>query len=311
MDSYSEIIVNAIEKTKSSVVKIDVFQKNGSKEIPKGSGSGFLFSSDGYIFTNSHVVNHSDKIMVTLHDSSVFDAGMVGEDPDSDLAVIKTAAFDFKPANLGDSASLKIGQLVIAIGNPYGFQHTATTGIISALGRTLRTVSGRLVDNVIQTDAPLNPGNSGGPLIDTDGNVIGVNTAVIMGAQGLCFAIGINTAKSIASVLIQEGKVKRAFLGLMLQEVDTLSKILHFYNLKNTKALFVVSVVAGSPADKAGIKDGDFLVTFGDTPVNSSDELFKLLTKEKIGSNQKIVILRNQKLVELSVVPAESIPKSK
>jgi len=236
MDLFSSIVIAAIEKVKSSVVKIDIFSKEINKE-PLGSGSGFLFSSDGYIFTNSHVIHNSKNILVTLHNGISSEAEIVGEDPASDLAVIKTTAFDFEPAQLGDSSNIKIGQLVMAIGNPYGLQLSVTAGVVSALGRTLRSVSGKLIDNVIQTDAALNPGNSGGPLIDSEGTIIGVNTATILGAQGLCFSIGINTAKEIASELIREGKVRRGYLGMLLQDVDTISSLLHFHNLKNKKLL--------------------------------------------------------------------------
>lgn len=310
MDAYSQLIIDAVEKAKSSVVKIDTFVTKGSKTEPRGSGSGFFFSSDGYLFTNSHVVNGADKTNVTLFDGSLSDAIVVGQDPDFDLAVLKTVAYGYKPSVLGDSSGIKIGQLVIAIGNPYGLEHTVTAGIISALGRTLRSESGRLIDNVIQTDAALNPGSSGGPLINTDGEVIGLNTATIMGAQGLCFSIGINNAKNIASYLMEFGKVRKAYLGLRLQDVSTISQLLHFHNLKNKKALFVVSVEPGTPASRAGIKDGDFLVSFNDVPLNSPDELFRILTEDKIGKINNITIIRDKQLVELQITPAESMPQN-
>jgi S1-C subfamily serine protease len=206
------------------------------------------------------------KIRIHLHDGSRYDATLIGEDPDSDLAVIKSDAQHFLPAKLGDSNDLRIGQLVIAIGNPYGFQHTVTTGVVSALQRTLRSSTGRLMDNIIQTDAPLNPGNSGGPLINSSGEVIGVNTAAIPGAQGLCFAISINTAKTIASQLIRFGKVKRAYLGFSSQQVDVVPKLAQYHALKNKRVLFVVSVEPNSPAWHAGIRDGDFIVAFNGMP---------------------------------------------
>ncbi len=306
MDSYSQLIIDAVEKAKTAVVKIDTFKSKAGKTEPKGSGSGFLFSSDGYLFTNSHVVHDADKIKVTLYDGSVNAGTIIGEDPDFDLAVVKTSAYGYTPAVLGDSSQIKIGQLVVAIGNPYGFQHTVTAGVVSALGRSLRSQSGRLMDNIIQTDAALNPGNSGGPLINSDGEVIGVNTATILGAQGLCFSIGINTAKDIAIQLIQEGKVRRAFMGIRTQEINTITKLLHHHNLKNEKVLFVISVEPNSPASRAGIKDGDFIVSFAGKTINSQDELFKLLTADIIGQTQKITVIRNQQLLDLYITPIES-----
>ncbi|MBC7923980.1 MAG: trypsin-like peptidase domain-containing protein [Ferruginibacter sp.] len=307
MDLYSQIIINAVEAAKEAVVKIDVLKKNKQgKKVPAGSGSGFLFSSDGYLFTNSHVVNGADQIAITLHDGSQQAAQLVGEDPDSDLAVLKTDAQGYSAAKLGDSSGVRIGQLVIAIGNPYGFQHTVTSGVVSALGRTLRTQTGRLIDNIIQTDAALNPGNSGGPLIDADGQVIGVNTATIRGAQGLCFAIGINTATSIVTQLIGEGRVRRAYLGLATQVVDLHSRVINFHVLKNKQGLFVVSVEPGTPAEQAGIREGDFIIAFCDRPVESSDDLFRLLTRDKIGAFQFITVLRNGQKLDLRITPVEN-----
>src|SRR4030095_24625 len=283
MDLFSNIIIQAVEAAKTSLVKIERLKRERNRLISNGTGSGFFFSSDGYFFTNSHVIHLADQIHITLFDGSTVEAELIGEDEDTDLAVLKTIASTFTPAKLGEASDLQIGQLVIALGNPYGFQHTVTHGVISALQRTLRTESGRLIDNVIQTDAPLNPGNSGGPLINTDGDVIGVNTATIMGAQGLCFAISINTAKHIAYQLIRYGKVKRAWLGISMQQVDLVPKMASFHHLKNRKALFVTKVESGSPADKAGVNDGDFIIAFNDVPLESSDELFKMLTEDKIG----------------------------
>ncbi|MCE9501595.1 MAG: trypsin-like peptidase domain-containing protein [Leptospira sp.] len=310
MDSYSQTIIDAVDIAKRSVVKIDTYKKSKEKKTEGGQGSGFLFSSDGYLFTNSHVINKADEIKVTLHDASDYTATLLGEDPETDLGVLKITAHGYNPAKLGDSANVKIGQLAIAIGNPYGFQHTVTVGIVSALGRTLRTNSGRLIDNIIQTDAALNPGNSGGPLIDTEGSVIGVNTATIMGAQGLCFSIGVNTAKHIAGELIQHGKVKRAYLGIGSQEVELLPKVASFHNLKNKKVLFVISVEPKSPADKAGIHAGDYILSFNDVVTENTDDLFRLLIKDKINSVQTMAILRNNQRINLRIIPAES-PKGK
>ena len=305
MDPFSSIIIKAVEKAKSSLVKIDRLKTARNRTVTEGSGSGFFFSSDGYLFTNSHVIHGVDQIGITLFDGTRAEAELVGEDVDTDLAVLKTSTTNFTPAKLGEASDLLIGQLVIALGNPYGFQHTVTHGVISALQRTLRTESGRLIDNVIQTDAPLNPGNSGGPLINSDGEVIGVNTATIMGAQGLCFAISINTAKHIAYQLIRHGKVKRAWLGISMQQVDLLPKVATYHHLKNRKALFVTRVEADSPAAKAGVVDGDFVIAFNDIPLESSDELFKLLTEDKIGMFQHLTVLRNTEKLDLRITPVE------
>lgn len=305
MDPFSELVIGAVDTASTSIVKIDTTNTKQNKQVPRGSGSGFFFSSDGYLFTNSHVISGADRIKIFLHDGSGFDATLVGEDADTDLAVLKTTAYNYQPAKLGDSSVLRIGQLVIAIGNPYGFQHTVTTGVVSALQRTLRSTTGRLMDNIIQTDAPLNPGNSGGPLINADGEVIGVNTAAIPGAQGLCFAISINTAKSIATQLLREGYVKRAYLGLSSQQVDFIPKMAQYHHLKNKRALFVVSVEPYSPAEAAGIKDGDFIVSFNDVAVESSDDLFRMLTQEKIGIFQYITVVRNQEKLDFRITPAE------
>lgn len=305
MDSYSEVLINAIEKIKTSVVKIDNFRNARGRIVPAGSGSGFLFSSDGYLFTNSHVIHKGEKYKVTLHDGIPLDAILVGEDPHSDLAVLKVFANGYSSAILGDSSQIKIGQLVIAMGNPYGFQHTVTHGVVSALGRTLRSQTGRLIDNVIQTDAALNPGNSGGPLISTDGEVIGVNTAAIMGAQGLCFAIGINSAKNIAMELISDGYVKRAYLGVVLQVIDIKKELAKFHHLSNRRGLYISSVELNSPAFKSGIREGDILISFNDTLIETSDDLFRLLTKEKINSLHKISILRQNDKIEVAITPEE------
>ncbi|WP_310391687.1 trypsin-like peptidase domain-containing protein [Hymenobacter sp.] len=307
MDSYSQIVIAAVAAAKHSVVKIDVWKKNKQqKPAPAGSGSGFLFATDGYVFTNSHVVHGADDLRLTFADGTEYPAALVGEDPDSDLALLHTPATGHPAARLGDSAALQIGQLVIAIGNPYGFQHTVTSGVVSALGRTLRTETGRLIDNVIQTDAALNPGNSGGPLVDAEGQVLGVNTATIRGAQGLCFAIGINTATTVLPALLSEGRVRRGYLGLMTQQVDLHPRVVNFHQLPARTALFVVSVESGSPAEAAGLRAGDFVVAFADQPVASSDDLFRLLTREKIGAFQYLTVLRGQQKLDLRITPVES-----
>jgi S1-C subfamily serine protease len=305
MDHYSETIINAVEKVKTAVVKIEIFKKNKDKDVPAGSGSGFLISSDGYMLTNSHVVKTADAIKVKLHYGDSISAELIAEDADTDLAILKISGMDFKPVKLGDGDALLIGQLVIAIGNPLGFQHTVTAGVISALGRTLEGQTGRLMDNMIQTDAALNPGNSGGPLINADGEVVGVNTAAIRGAQGLCFAININTAKDIAGQLIRFGKVKRAYLGVVLQQIELVPKLRQIHELKNKQALFISEVADGSPAQKAGILSGDIIFSFNSQPIETSDNLFKQLTEDKIGQFHYIGILRNNFKTEFRITPMQ------
>jgi S1-C subfamily serine protease len=305
LDSYSATIIDAVEKVKTAVVKIELYKKDKNKDLPLGTGSGFLFSSDGFLFTNSHVVHHAETIKVKLYDGSIRLATLVGEDPDTDLAILKISEADFKPAKLGDAEILKIGQLVIAIGNPLGFQHTVTAGVVSALGRTLEGQTGRMMDSMIQTDAALNPGNSGGPLINTDGEVVGVNTATIRGAQGLCFAISITTAKEIANQLIRFGKVKRAYLGVVMQQIDLVPKLRAIHQLQNKQALFISAVAEGSPAQKAGILSGDIILSLNNQIVETSDGLFKMLTEDKIGQFQYIGILRNNYKTEFRITPAQ------
>jgi len=308
MDAFSKIIVDAVDKVKNAVVKIDVYKKAGGKFRPAGAGSGFIFSSDGLIFTNSHVVHGADRIMVGLLNENEIEATLIGEDPDTDIAILKIYADGYSVARLGDASDLQIGQFVIAIGNPYGYQHTVTAGVVSALGRTLRTQSGRLVDNVIQSDAALNPGNSGGPMINTDAEVIGVNTAMINGAQGLSFSVDINTAKEIATQLLKDGKVFKAYLGVALQEVPINQKILRHYHLPNKNGLFVVSMEADSPASRSQLHDGDIIVSFNGKYVNSLHELFKELTRKDILTAVDISVLRHTELLNFTVFPAASRP---
>ncbi|MBT1700235.1 trypsin-like peptidase domain-containing protein [Fulvivirgaceae bacterium PWU4] len=305
MDTFSKMIVDAVERVKNAVVKIDVYKNTNGKLRPAGSGSGFIFSSDGLIFTNSHVVHGAEKIMVSLLNENEIEGVLIGEDPDTDLAILKIYTDGYSVARLGDASQLQIGQFVIAIGNPYGYQHTVTAGVVSALGRTLRTQSGRLVDNVIQSDAALNPGNSGGPMINTDAEVVGVNTAMINGAQGLSFSVDINTAKEIASQLIRNGKVFKAYLGFALQEVPVNPKILRHYHLPNQKGLFVVSIEAGSPAALSQIKEGDIIVSFNGKPVNTLHELFRELTHKDILTAVDISVIRHTEKLNLTIFPAQ------
>lgn len=303
MDAYSQMIVDAVAQVKNAVVKIDVYKTVNGKLRAAGSGSGFIFSSDGLIFTNNHVVNGAEKIMVSLLNENEIEATLVGKDPDTDLAILKIYADGYSVAKLGDAETLQIGQLVIAIGNPLGYQHTVTTGVVSALGRTLRSQGGMLVDNVIQSDAALNPGNSGGPMITTDGEAVGVNTAIIQGAQGLSFSVDINTAKEVASQLIKNGKVFKAYLGFQLQEVNIIPKVKHHYHLPNDKGLFVVNVEENSPASRSQVQAGDIIVSFNGKPVQSLHQLFKELTKKEILTLVDISVIRHTELLNVSISP--------
>jgi S1-C subfamily serine protease len=305
MDTFSQMIIDAVALVKNAVVKIDVYKKDKGKLARAGSGSGFVFSSDGLIFTNCHVVNKADKIMVSLLNENEIEATLIGQDPDTDVAVLKIFTDGYSVSKLGDASQLQIGQFVIAIGNPLGYQHTVTTGVVSALGRTLRSQNGMLVDNVIQSDAALNPGNSGGPLISTDGEVVGVNTAIIQGANGLSFSVDINTAKEVASQLIQSGKVFKAYLGFQLQEVPINNKIKRHYHLPNEKALFVVGIEKDSPASRSQIKEGDLIVSFNNKPVNTLNQLFKELTKKEILSMIDVSIVRFTELLTVNIFPTQ------
>jgi S1-C subfamily serine protease len=317
LDAYSHAVINAAEKISPSVVNIDVRKTSRGRQITplrspeelRGNGSGFVFTPDGFILTNSHVVHQADKMIVTLPDGRRFDGDMVGEDPDTDLAVVRINGSNFLAAPLGDSQKIRVGQLVVAIGNPYGFQCTVTSGVVSALGRSLRSISGRLIDNIIQTDAALNPGNSGGPLVTSRGDVVGVNTAMILAAQGICFAIGINTAKFVAGRLIKEGKIKRSYIGLGGQNVPLLRRIVRFHHLTVESGILVVSIEENSPAQRAGLSEGDIIVGFDGQPVFGIDDLHKMLTEEKVGVKTALTIIRQTEKVNLTIVPEESKPK--
>ncbi|WP_166444440.1 S1C family serine protease [Dyadobacter bucti] len=305
MDAFSTMIIDAVEKTKNAVVKIDIYKTQNGKLRPAGSGSGFIFSSDGLAFTNSHVVEGAEKIMVSLLNENEIEATLIGKDPDTDLAILKIYAEGYSVAKLGDTSQLQIGQFVIAIGNPYGYQHTVTTGVVSALGRTLQTQSGRMVDNVIQSDAALNPGNSGGPMINMDGEVIGVNTAVIQGAQGLSFSVDINTAKEIARQIIQDGKVFKAYLGLQLQDVPVNEKIRQYYKLPNRNGIFITRIEPDSPASRSQLLEGDIIISFNNKAVGNSNELFKELTQKSVLSVVNISVIRHAELLNFIIVPVE------
>src|SRR4030095_4321762 len=304
LDEYSKAVVKAAELVSSSVVNIEVQQKFKGRTAG-GNGSGFIFTPDGFIFTNSHVVHNAVQIRATLPDGRGFDADLIGDDPDTDLAVIRITARDINALVLGDSNKIKAGQLVIAIGNPYGFQYSVTTGVISALGRSFRSTNGRLIDNIIQTDAALNPGNSGGPLINTKGEVIGVNTAVIPHAQGICFAISINTAKLIAAQLIKDGKVKRSYIGVAGQNLKIPRRIVRFHKLLSEYGVFVISVEKNSPAARAGLSDGDIILSYKGNHISSIDDLHKILGEKEVGVQSEMIILRRTEIKVLYITPEE------
>lgn len=311
LDAYSNAVVTAAEAVSPAVVKIDVHKRGAQRGGREGgSGSGFIITPDGFILTNGHVVHGADKIEVMLADGRHPDAHLVGADPDTNLAVIRIYAPNLKPVRLGDSNQLRVGQLAIAIGNPYGFQYTVTLGVVSALGRSFRSSSGRLMDNIIQTDAALNPGNSGGPLVNSGGEVIGVNTAVILPAQGLCFAIAINTAKYIAGWLIKDGVIRRSYIGVGGQTAKIHRRLVRHFHLPNETGMLVIGVEPGSPASRAGLSEGDLIVEFDGHAIAGIDDLHKLLTGGQVGVRSPLAVLRNTDKLQLEIVPAESAAKS-
>lgn len=315
LDAYSRAVIEAAEKVSPSVVYIQVTgrpdgrqrRRQGPQEVT-GTGSEFVFTPDGFILTNSHVVHGATKIDVTLMDGRQFQAQLIGDDPDTDLAVIRITAPNLVPAELGDSQSIRVGQLVIAIGNPYGFQYSVTAGVVSALGRSLRAQSGRLMDGVIQTDAALNPGNSGGPLVNSRGEVIGVNTAMILPAQGICFATSIDTAKFVAGRLIRDGRITRSYIGVAGQNVPVPRRIVRFYQLPVETGVLVVSFETNgeaSAAREAGILAGDLMVEFDGLPIRGIDDLHRLLTDERIGKRVPVTVIRGVQKLTVELVPKE------
>jgi S1-C subfamily serine protease len=317
LDAYSQTVIGVAERVSPSVVNIDAHYKVKRRRGPaqrrlpdeaRGSASGFIFTPDGFILTNSHVVHKATRLEVTLNDGRRCEASLIGDDPDTDLAVIRINAPNLVPSYLGDTPKIRVGQLVVAIGNPFGFQYSVTAGVISALGRSLRSQTGRLMDDVIQTDAALNPGNSGGPLVNSQGIVIGVNTAMILPAQGICFATSIDTAKFVASRLIRDGKVSRSYIGLAGQNVPIPRRIVHYYGLPVESGIMVISYEGNSPAAKAGLLTGDIIIGFDARPIAGIDDLHKLLTEERIGHKSSLVIMRRTERLTLTVIPEESPP---
>ena len=302
LDAYSRAVIGAAERVSPSVANIETRHRVRGREAG-GSGSGFIFTPDGFILTNSHVVHGASRIDVTLPDSQRYRADLVGDDPDTDLAVIRVAAPNIVPVALGDSQKIRTGQLVIAIGNPYGFQCTVTSGVVSALGRSLRAQSGRLIDNVIQTDAALNPGNSGGPLVTSRGEVIGVNTAVIRGAQGICFATAINTAKFVAAKLIRDGFIRRGYIGVMGQDVPLARRVVRFHGLPQESGMRIEEVLESGPAAAAGLQRGDVIVELAGRPVAGIDPLHRLLTEAEVGVPLEIVVLRGVEKRQFAITP--------
>jgi S1-C subfamily serine protease len=308
LDAYSGAVIGALERVAPAVTFIEVVHgaKQNSRGAARGSGSGFLFTPDGYLLTNSHVVHGSEKITVGLNDESRFTADLVGNDPDSDLAVLRIGSPAALPyVQFGDSAQLKVGQIAIAIGNPLGYSKSVTTGVVSALGRTLRATSGRLMHDVIQTDAALNPGNSGGPLVDSKGRVIGVNTAMIPQAQAICFATGINTAKWVIQQIFAHGRVRRAYIGVSGATVPIATRVVRHFNLTNSKAVLVSERLAGSPAALAGVETGDRMLELDGKPIDGIDSLQRLLDAGLIGRECELKLLRRSGVIRVTIRPVE------
>jgi S1-C subfamily serine protease len=308
-DAYSEAVVRAVERTGPAVVHLDVTLGRTRPRVPgappNGTGSGFIFTPDGFALTNSHVVHGATSVRAMLPDGTIYPAEVIGDDPDTDVAVLRLGATGLPAVELGDSGALRAGQLVIAIGNPLGFQATVTAGVVSALGRSMRAQSGRLIEGIIQTDAALNPGNSGGPLVDSRGRVVGINTAVIAGAQGICFAVPVNTARFVIPRLIRDGRVRRSWIGIVGQSIRLSRRRVQLSHLHAEGAVLVTEVAPGSPADRAGLRPRDIIVRIDDSRVVGVDDLHRMLTDEAIGRSTDVVVLRDGELRTLGVIPAE------
>ena len=309
LDAYSRAVIHVVETVSPTVVNIEVPRGSASgRRAPRsgGSGSGFVFTPDGMVLTNSHVVQGALEMKVTLADGTVCSGRMIGDDPETDLAVIRIDANPSTWAALGDSKAVRVGQVVVAIGSPLGFQSTVTSGVVSALGRSLRAQSGRLMDDILQTDAALNPGNSGGPLVTTAGEVVGVNTAAIASAQGLCFAIASNTVRFVASALIREGRIRRSYIGVAGQHAAVPRAHVRAYGLSHASGVLVLSIEKASPAATAGLEPGDVIVAFDGEAVASIDDLHRRLTHERIAVATRVTILRRGRRRELWIIPGEA-----
>jgi S1-C subfamily serine protease len=312
LDAYSQAVVQAAERVSPSVVHLKVYKKNSNSRNRNyrpeaGSGSGFIISSEGFIVTNSHVVSDSQKIEVNLPDGRTFPADLIGNDPATDVALIRIHAEKLPSVKFGNSKMLKVGQLAIAIGNPYGFEYTVTAGVISALGRSLRSGNGRLIDNVIQTDAALNPGNSGGPLVNSRGEIIGINTAVILPAQGICFAVAANTAEYVVSELITKGRVRRGYLGIAGQQINLPKTIIKNYQLNIQSGVLVQQVEADAPAYNREIQQGDVIIGFDNQAISGIDDLHRLLTEDSIGNRVHLEVLRQNQKIKITAIPGENV----
>ena len=304
LDAYSQAIIDVVDGVGPAVVKIDVW--HGGKPTRAGSGSGVIVAPDGLVLTNSHVVGGASRVELMTTEGRALTARVVGDDPDTDLALVRVdAPVTLPAARLGDSKRLRRGQLVVAIGNPLGFESTVTVGVVSALGRSLRARSGRLIDDVIQTDAALNPGNSGGPLVSSRGEVIGVNTAIIQGAQGICFAVASNTAQLVLGELVRHGRVRRAYIGISAQQTTIPRRLQLASGLMQSSAATITSSEPGSPANRSGLLTGDMIVTLDGQPVTGADDLIRLLTGERIGRSIEIAVLRLGKLRRFTLAPEE------
>jgi S1-C subfamily serine protease len=302
LDAYSRAVVGAAEKVGPAVLHLQIEGANGRHG---GAGSGVVFTPDGYVLTNSHVAGGARHIEATFPDGRSVGARLVGDDPDTDLAVLRLDGEAPAFARLGDARKLRVGQLVIAIGNPFGFQATVTAGVVSALGRSLRARSGRLIDSVIQTDAALNPGNSGGPLVTAAGEVVGINTAIIAAAQGICFSISANTVEFVAARLIREGRVRRCFIGVAGQNIVLPRRLSRFHGLDQGSAVLVQSTGPAGPASKAGVLSGDIIIAADGVAVYDIDDLHRLMTEERVGRTIPLAVLRQGQKIDLSVTPEE------
>ena len=306
LDAYSRAVTHAVDAVGPSVVSVSVRRRHGRRSgVQSGNGSGFVFTHDGFALTNSHVVHGATEVELGFADGHRSPAVLIGDDPETDLAVLRVDAPDLIVAPLGDSHALRPGQLAIAIGNPYGFQHSVTAGVISALGRSLRSRTGRLMEDVIQTDAALNPGNSGGPLVNTRGEVIGVNTAMILPAQGIAFAVASNTARFIAAQLIRDGRIRRSSIGIAGQNVTLPDQQTRRHNLEPGGGVLVAECLPGSPAARSGLKRGDVIVGMAGQRVGGIDDILRLLTEDRIGDLTPVAVLREEALIYLTVVPEE------